>query len=161
VIDILTSLFNGVLLNPVEAAGVLVAWALMVVVGMVARRLHSRPGWRFEWLVWTYVCTSIALSVALDGARLAEHYAPNPTLLATAWSFGTSLFFALLAALIWPLFWAASVVSASGNVGTALYLVAVVVVSLIVGAMVAYVITIAVRGLPGGATKPSSEADRA
>ena len=101
--------------------------------------------------------------MALDGARLAELAYPTGSIQILAWFFATSLVYALLASLIWPLFWGATLVAAVGSFTTVLYLLAVVVGPLAVGAIVGSVITVALYGLPGGPAPGSAKepADRA
>jgi len=148
--NILTSLVTGTQQNPVEAIGVCLAWVTLLGVGLRARKLRVHPPRRFDWLLWTYLCTSIALSIALDGARLAELTYPTGSFQIQAWHFATSFVYALLAALIWPLFWASAVVAAVGTMSTVLYLLLVVVSAIVVGAIVSSVISVAVRSMPGG-----------
>jgi hypothetical protein len=152
--NILSSFFNGIIINPAEAAGVVAAWGLLVCLGLYVRRARGRPDRLYEWAVWTYVCTSIVLSVALDGARLAQHFTPTPTFQAMGWSFLTSLVAALLTALIWPIYWVAALVGAIRDSGTFLYLLAVLVSAFAIGALISVAITFAVHGLPGGPARP-------
>ena len=155
--NILSSFFNGIIINPAEAAGVVIAWGILVSLGLYVRHARGRPDRLYEWLVWTYVCTSIALSIALDGARMAEHFTPTPNLQTMAWSFLSSLMTALLTALIWPVYWVVALVGAIRDPGTFLYLLAVVVSAVAIGALVSVAITFGVHGLPGGPARATQE----
>jgi hypothetical protein len=158
--NILSNLVTGIRQNPVEAIGVYLAWVAIIGLGLPVRKLRRQPTRRFDWLLWTYICTSIVLSVALDGARLAELEYPTGSVQIQAWYFATSFVYALLAALIWPLFWASAVVAAIGTLSTVLYLLAVVIVALIIGAIVSSIISVAIWGMPGAETPTRGEADQ-
>jgi hypothetical protein len=144
----LAGIYHDFANNPL-IAGVLVAtWAILVALGMLARRFRRQSRW-FEWLVWTYVVMAVFVAIPAAGAILSggifldRYYFESRPLYAAL-----SLLTLQIEALLWPLLWVGAVVASMLNGIENLSLMLLVTGPLVLAMALAAGITFATHGLP-------------